>query len=137
MILLAEGAGLIVGNTFATAINCMDGRIQIPVIEFIQNEYTVEYVDMVTEPGPNRLLADNADRAFIESIKARVTISVNMHKSKLIAIVGHHDCAGNRADKEKQLHHIRTSIDIVKSWGFEVQVVGLWVDDNWQVTKVE
>lgn len=33
---------------FATAINCMDGRVQIPVIEYIKSKYEVDYVDMIT-----------------------------------------------------------------------------------------
>ena len=33
--------------TFATAINCMDGRVQIPVIEYLKKEFKVDYVDMI------------------------------------------------------------------------------------------
>ncbi len=39
--------------SFCTAINCMDGRTQLPVIEFLKNKLSVEYVDTVTEPGPH------------------------------------------------------------------------------------
>lgn len=39
---------------FAAAINCMDGRTQVPVIEFLKNKYGVDYVDMITEPDPTR-----------------------------------------------------------------------------------
>lgn len=123
-------------NTFATAINCMDGRVQIPVIEFIKGKYAVDYVDMITEPGPNKILAENDDKMLIKSIKRRVTISVEIHNSKLIAIVGHYDCAGNPADSETQLNHILSSIDTIESWKFAVQIIGLWVDENWHVTHV-
>ncbi len=123
-------------NTFATAISCMDGRAQIPVVEYIKSRYAVDYVDMITEPGPNKILSENANKTLIESIKRRVTISAEVHHSKLIAIVGHYDCAGNPADNETQLSHILASINTIKSWEFEAQVIGLWVDENWRVAII-
>lgn len=122
---------------FATAINCMDGRVQMPVIEWLKKAYEVEYVDMVTEPGPNKILAEKNQGFVLESIKRKAEISVNKHGSKLIAIVGHHDCAGNPAEKEMQASQILTAIKTVLSWGFNVQVIGLWVDENWDVHRVK
>ena len=80
-------------GSFATAINCMDGRTQIPVIDYIRKKYNVDYVDMITEPGPIRVLAENTDKPTVESIKRRVEISTGKHGSVHIVIVGHHDCA--------------------------------------------
>lgn len=122
---------------FATAINCMDGRVQIPVIEWLTGQYCVDYVDMITEPGPNRLLAEGKDQAVLESVQKRIEISITRHNSKLVAIVGHHDCAGNPVDKETQLKQILDAIKTVESWNLEVQVTGLWIDANWQVHKVK
>ena len=34
---------------FVTAINCMDGRVQVPVIEWLKKEYKADDVDMITE----------------------------------------------------------------------------------------
>jgi carbonic anhydrase len=62
---------------------------------------------------------------------------VNKHGSKYIAVLGHHDCAGNPVDKELQLAHIKAAIKTVNSWGFPVQTIGLWVDENWQVNEVK
>lgn len=121
---------------FATAINCMDGRVQIPVIEWLKRQYGVDYVDMITEPGPERLLAEDKDLRGIQSLRKRLEISATRHNSKLVAIVGHHDCAGNPADKETQLKQISNAIKTVESWNFEVRVVGLWVDEKWEVQKV-
>jgi len=122
---------------FATAINCMDGRAQMPVIEWLRKEYEINYIDMITEPGPNKILAENKDSHVIESIKRRVEISLNRHASNLVAIVGHHDCAGNPVKKDRQLKQIRSAIKTVKSWNFEIQIIGLWVDENWEVHRVE
>jgi hypothetical protein len=124
-------------TVFATAINCMDGRTQIPIIEWLKNKYNIDYVDMITEPGPNRILAEGKEVFALESIKRRVDISVNKHASKLVAIVGHHDCAGNPVDKDNQIKHILSAVNTVKSWNFDVQIIGLWVDENWQVSEVK
>jgi|SRR4030042_1893194 hypothetical protein len=124
-------------KAFATAINCMDGRVQVPVTEYLRKKYKVSYVDMVTEPGPNGILAANKDQAIIESIKKRVGISTGKHGSKHIAIAGHHDCAGNPVDKETHLAHVRSAMKVVKSWGFDAEVIGLWVDDRWKVSEVK
>jgi hypothetical protein len=61
---------------FITAINCMDGTTQLPIIEWLKREYSLDYVDMITEPGPNKILAENKDQTIIDSIKRRVEISV-------------------------------------------------------------
>ena len=67
---------------FATAINCMNGRTQLPVIAYLKEKCKVDCVDMVTEAGPVRILADSADRALVDSIKHRVEISVEKHCSR-------------------------------------------------------
>ena len=123
-------------KTFATAINCMDGRVQLPVTAFLKRKYGVDYVDMITEPGPNGILAANKDQSIIDSIKKRVGISTTKHGSKYIAIAGHHDCAGNPVDKDTHLAHIRSAIKTVKSWEVKAEVIGLWVDDKWKVSEV-
>ena len=123
-------------GTFATAINCMDGRVQHPVAEFLKKKYKVDYVDAITEPGTDGILAANQDKAAIESIKRKVGISTGRHGSKHIAIVGHYDCAGNPVDKDLHLVHIRSAVKAVKSWGIKAEVIGLWVDDKWKVDEV-
>lgn len=116
---------------FACVINCMDGRVQDAVKNYMQKNYSVDFVDMVTEPGPNKILADNLDKVIIENIKKRVEISVHHHGSKVIAIVGHFGCAGNPTEKEEQIQHLKKAEEIVKSFGFEAEIVILWVDSDW------
>ena len=67
--------------SFATAINCMDGRTQLPVIEYMSDRLGVDYVDMVTEAGPVRTAADSLHGALSGSIIQRVVISVEEHGS--------------------------------------------------------
>lgn len=54
--------------SFCTAINCMDGRVQLPVINFLMRRFSVEYVDSVTDAGPVKILAEHTDRVTIDLI---------------------------------------------------------------------
>ena len=118
---------------FATSISCMDGRIQIPINNWIKENYSVDYVDTITEPGVEKKISESID---IERTKSKVDISINRHKSRVIVISGHHDCAGNPVSKEEQISQISKGIDIIKSWNFDAQVIGIWINENWQVEKV-
>jgi carbonic anhydrase len=124
-------------GSFATAINCMDGRTQIPVIDYVLRKCKVDYVDMITEPGPIRVLAENSDKSTIESIKRRVAVSTGKHGSVHIVIVGHDDCAGNPVEKATQLKQILESIRTVRLWGFRAEILGLWIDDRWVAHEVK
>jgi carbonic anhydrase len=121
---------------FVTAINCMDGRVQFPVIDWMKKEYGAEYVDMITEPGPVKILAENTPNSLVESLRKRTEISVNKHGSTCIAVIGHFDCAGNPVGKEIQMEQIKKSLKTIESWGFPVKTIGLWVDENWTAQKV-
>ena len=120
---------------FACAINCMDGRVQDAVKNYIKEKYSVDWVDMVTEPGPIKILAENANPVIIENIKKRVDISVNHHGSKVVAIIGHFDCAGNPVEKEIQIEQLKKSKEVIESFKFSAEVILLWVDGDWQTVE--
>ena len=110
--------------------------MQDVVKDFMKKNYGIDYVDMVTEPGPNKILADNADKSIIENIKKRVEISARHHGSKVVAIVGHFGCAGNPAEKETQIEHLKKAKETVKSFGFPVEIILLWVDGDWKTVEI-
>ena len=122
-------------KTFACAINCMDGRVQDAVKNYMQKNYGVDYVDMATEPGPNKILAENTNTVIIENIKKRVDISVNYHGSKVVAIIGHFGCAGNPTEKKEQIEHLKKAKEIGEAFGFPVEIILLWVDGDWQTVE--
>ncbi len=118
---------------FATAINCMDGRVQKPVIEYMQKSFSVDYVDMITEPGPNKILSEGKAANIIDSLKKRVAISVEKHGSQVIAVAAHYDCAGNPENEDAQKEHLRKAVDVIVSWGFPVKnIIALWLDENFK-----
>ncbi|MBN2893407.1 MAG: hypothetical protein JXL97_16155 [Bacteroidales bacterium] len=121
---------------FGTAINCMDGRTQIPVIEWMKQNFDIDVVDMITEPGPIAIISENVEKEILKSIKYRLWISKDIHKSKVLAIVGHQDCAGNPVSKEEQIKQIKKSINRCHIYSEQMTVVGLWIDEYGKVTKI-
>jgi carbonic anhydrase len=114
----------------------MDGRIQLPVIKYLQTCFDAEFVDLVTEAGPTLILATQSNMDVIESILARIHLSVSKHGSVGIAVIGHHDCAANPASKAEQLLHIRDSLSFLRQHYQDTSLIGLWVDENWEVSAV-
>ena len=121
---------------FGTVINCMDGRTQLPAINYLCKEFGIEYIDSITEPGPNGILARQDNKVLIDSIMNRINISVNKHKSRLIAVVGHYDCAGNPGPKEQQVEEVNAALDFLAERYPDVELIGLWIDDNWTVHRI-
>lgn len=121
---------------FATAITCIDGRVQVPVIEWIRGEMGVDFVDMITEPGPDWVLAFQPDEQLAE-IRRRVKISTDAHGSQLLIVAGHHDCAANPVSDFDHQEHIRKAVEVARNWQFAVRVVGVWVNSDWQVEVVD
>jgi len=122
--------------TFVTAINCVDGRVQLPVIDWMKKQYGVDYVDVITEPGPDGIMA-RREKDIVAQIKERVRISVENHGSEAVALVSHGDCAGNPVSKDEHLGHLRKGMEMIRSWGLPVEIVGLWIDEvNWEVDVI-
>ncbi len=121
---------------FCTAINCMDGRVQSPVAKFMKKRFGMKYVDTVTEAGPVKILADQAPPELLNSIMKRLEISVGVHESRAIAIVGHHDCAGNPVPREKQLQQLQAARKVIVGRFPEAEVILLWVDEQWNAVEV-
>ncbi len=122
--------------SFCTVINCMDGRVQLPVIEYLKSRFGVIYVDSVTEAGPVKILAEQADSDILRSILKRIDISVKKHNSCAISIVAHYDCAGNPIEKDQQLKQLEKAMEFIASKYPGIEVIGLWVDENWSVSEI-
>jgi hypothetical protein len=123
-------------GTFGTAINCIDGRAQEPVAAWVRDNAHVDYVDTVTIPGADYALTHMTPERMAQ-IRDMVAVSVNAHGSQLIAIAGHFGCAAFDADRTQHEAAIRGAVSVVKGWGLPVRVVGLWVNEQWQIEPVE
>ena len=122
--------------SFCTVINCIDGRIQLPVIEYLKERFNVDYVDSITEPGPNLILAQQTNTNLLESIFNRLKISIVHHRSVGIAVAGHYGCLGNPAPEEEQTVHTLDAVRCIKGRYGDLEIIGLWVDENWKVSEL-
>ena len=62
---------------------------------------------------------------LIDNVLFRVKISVEKHKSNVIAVVGHIDCAAVTETNYEQKQFIQDSVKLIKKWDLGVQVIGL------------
>ena len=122
-------------NEFGCVLDCMDGRTKEAVIKYMKGKYGVRWVDFITEPGINRILADNVAQDVVERIKEKIHISVHKHDAVILAIIAHPDCAGNPVDKETQVRQLNAAKKNVDSFGFDVDIVLLWVEDDWETVE--
>lgn len=132
------------GETFFYRCWLYDGRIQEPIVEFGRRRFGAEYPDTITEAGLVGLLAkDPIDERLIDSLKKKILISLEKHKSKGILVHGHQECAGNPVEDERQKDDIRKSVKVLQNLiNFSVPVVGVFVKrsesnpDVWQVEDI-
>lgn len=122
-------------STFGTAINCIDGRVQAPVADWVRAHFGVQYVDMVTVPGPDGVLTQGAPQAN-KLILDYVRVSQEAHHSGVLAIAGHFGCAGHPVSPDEHIAAIRAAAAVAASWGLPMRVIGLWVNEGGQVEVV-
>ncbi|MDQ3852509.1 MAG: hypothetical protein M3299_06715 [Thermoproteota archaeon] len=118
---------------FGTAINCIDGRTQQVVIDHMRQNYNIDGVDMVTFPGADGLFSSAEHSEEIALIRRAVSISTEKHGSKIIAVVGHYDCAGNPGNREHHYMHILRAMREVSSWSLNAEVIGLYVNEKREI----
>jgi len=120
-------------KNFGIAISCIDGRVQLPIIHWFRETYRVDYVDVITEPGVERLFSD---RNKAQQIRTKIIQSLNTNKARTIIISGHHDCEVNPISKKDHIAQIKNAIDTIKSWKLSVLVIGVWVNEDWEIEIV-
>ena len=117
----------------ATCLNCMDGRVQLPVLNWIKERYKIDFVDVITEAGIDGILANER---YIGEIIRSINVSIKLNKSNRIFIVGHHDCRGNPVEGNVHRKEIKESVKRLKTYWPHLEIVGLWVNNKWQVEVV-
>ena len=122
--------------SFGTVVTCMDGRIQLCVNRYLVQRWGVEFIDTVTEAGPDRIVAEGSPRELLDSILERVKISVERHGSRHLALIGHDDCAGNPCDEATHRLLIRNGMRRLADRFPGTTVVGLWVGVDGSVSEI-
>lgn len=121
---------------FCTAINCMDGRVQLPVINYLMKRFDIEFVDSITEPGPVKILAEHSEPMLFTSILKRVSISIQKHRSRTIVVCAHADCAGNPVTDSTQQEQLRNAATILRKKYPDMEIISLWIDAHWTIHEL-
>lgn len=122
--------------SFYTAVNCMEGGVQLPVIDFLQKRFGIDNVDVVSEVGPVLYLAEHKESKEAKSIIRRVNLSLDAHGSRGIAIIAHESCSGNPSSGALQRKQLYKAVTYTATLYPGKEVVGLWIDDDWKVNEV-
>jgi len=101
----------------------------------MRRTYGVDYVDLITEPGPEWALTDPTRAGVQAAIQRNARFSVAGHDAELIAVAAHDDCLGNDADPEKRLVQLHAAQQAVSGWNLGVDVIGLWVHMDGKVEE--
>jgi carbonic anhydrase len=119
---------------FVTCLNCIDGRVQLPIINWIKEYFGTEYVDMITYPGMDGILASR--NSVIYDLQEKIELSIGGHSSNQIFVVGHHDCLANPMADDIHKEQIIDGVVNIKKLNLSCSVTGLWVDKNQAVHEV-
>lgn len=121
---------------FGTLINCSDGRVQYPVMDYLKNTYDIDFFDAANEAGPLLTLTKKTDKCRLISLKEQIRTSLEEHDSKFIVLVGHHDCTDNPGDREFQEKQMDEALDYLqRAFGTDKTYVGLYVNEAWEVEE--
>ena len=122
-------------SSFCTAVTCIDGRVQLPVIHYLTRRFHVEFVDIVSDTGPVGALVHDPNSERAGSMYRRTDVSIDAHTSQGLAIVAHHDCAGNRRPFEGHIEDLRRSAATLRLRYPGFPVLALWVGSDWTVEQ--
>lgn len=130
-------------GTFATTINCMDGRALAATHAWLKTNYAVDYIDSITEPGMDAWIQNvsGEGRAWL---KRKIEISTKGHGSRIITVVAHDECAGNPVTPNIHAEDIKKAISVIHSITNELElsdvlIIPLWVyqkDGAWIAERV-
>ena len=115
----------------AVCLNCIDGRVQLPAINWIKNNNAIDCVDMITEPGMDGFLADT--NSSFDAINQKIQISIDKNAASMIFVIGHHDCQGNPVHESVHREHIASAVVRLKDCFSAITIAGLWINDQWTV----
>lgn len=121
---------------FAVALTCIDGRVQEPLAAWVRTRFGVRYVDVVTEPGMDVVLA-RGPQAEQDALLAKADVSRRAHGSVTLVVAGHADCAGNPVPDDQHVQDVAAAVRRVQAALPDLAVAGAFVDAAGGVQAVE
>ena len=119
----------------ATVINCIDGRVQEPVNNWMKAYTGANQVDVITEAGPDRIMASTATASRL--ILQRILMSRDRNHSEHLALVAHFGCRGNPVSKDTHMKQLHQAVKIIETWDLGMNIMLLWVNDKWEIELVK
>ena len=117
----------VAGAAFGVALTCIDGRIADVVHQELRREWGVDFVDVVTVPGPESVVPELPEE---HAVWDALRISVQAHGSSRAAVVAHTDCAANAVDLETRRAQVREAVFQVRDLLHGADVTGWLVDTD-------
>ena len=121
-------------DEFGTVLGCIDGRSQRKVADYLHTSFGVRNLDTITTAGAVRHLADDTEQS--RTLLANLAISVDKHGSRQIAVVAHHDCAGNTVPATTQKTQISRAMGRIRDLYPSAEVIGMWLDAHLIVERI-
>lgn len=121
-----------VGGSFGVALTCIDGRISAVVQQQLREEWGVDFVDVVTLPGPEAAVPELPQH---HAVWDALRISVKRHGSTRAAVVAHTDCAANAVDLDTRRAQVREAVFEVREVLPRIEVTGWLVDTTTSVME--
>ena len=121
-------------SEFATVLNCMDGRVQRKVRDYLKASFGARFIDTVTAPGMVKNLAATTGRTAEILTDSRV--STVRHGSTQIAVAAHADCAGNPIPDAAQKKQLGEAMARLRHEFPDADIVALWLDSHQIVERI-
>jgi len=128
------------GETYATAVGCMDGKVVIPVTNYAREKFGVRFVDFPDYAGAVGELAKDLPNPEAEALlKREIQISLDKHNSQGIVVHGHAECAGNPVDDEQHKKDVIKAAQRIREMEPGVPVVPVFVEraePEWVISEL-
>jgi len=124
-------------SDYGTIVNCLDGTIQLPAIDFAKKLWKVNRIDVITDAAPEKILSETKDQKTIERICQNIEASLCDQHTKRLAIVSHSSCDINKVSDKNKKEMLSKAISYLKARYINIEVVGIWFDGNIKATKIE
>lgn len=119
---------------YATAMICIDGRIQQAVRDWVLDTYAIDFLDVISHPGMDAFLARSGP---VDRLLTNLDLSYRQHGARIAFVVGHEGCSGNGVSDSQHQSDIRQAIDRLHMFRPLFRIVGLWVPRAGSVTSVD
>lgn len=119
---------------FALAINCVDGRVQRPLLQWVRDSLSLEELDCLTVPGPDAALCEAG--AEYDRARKLATFLAEKREHACALVAGHWDCLGNPVGQARHREQIVRAAGELHGWGIAPRTLGLWIDEGWEVSVV-